>query len=382
MVANPMVTDCTTYFSYPDGYSNPVTTADTRLRHDPDGLNSSARRFDLAGSHETPIEHFFTRSHAPVPTIDAASWRLDVSGLVANPLSLSLDELRQFPRREVASTLLCAGLRRDELLQLGPLPGELPWGPEAASHARWAGVSLRDVLRSAGVSRSAAHVEFIGLDDVERKGERSGFGGSITSLKAQDPDVLLAFEMNGEELPARHGFPVRTIVPGWIGARSVKWLGRITAAAEPSSNYFQTNAYRILRTPDATRPGDVAAGEAISGITLNSVILDPSPNHRVPAATPIEMRGWAIGTDGSPISLIEYSLDDGTSWQPAQTATGHDRWSWTRWSAMIALTPGHHTLAVRTFDASGHAQPMHLRDTWNVKGYLNNAWHRVRVVAE
>ncbi|MDZ7631989.1 MAG: sulfite oxidase [Gemmatimonadaceae bacterium] len=359
-----------------------MTTTESRLRHDPDGLNASGHPIDLAGSHDTPLEHFFTRSHAPIPSIDAATWRLEVTGMVATPLSLSLDALRSFPRREVASTLLCAGLRRDELLRLGPLPGELPWGPEAASHARWTGASLRDVLQAAGVSPDAAHVHFTGLDTVERKGERFGFGGSITIGKALDPDVLLAYGMHGHDLPVPHGFPVRTIVPGWIGARSVKWLGRINVAAEPSSNYFQTKAYRVVRTPDPAQPGDVSAGDVISGITLNSVILDPRPGQRVPAGSPVALRGWAIGTDGSAVSRIEYSTDDGRSWHPAATDDRRERWSWTRWSATVDLEPGTHTLAVRAFDASGQSQPSDLREAWNVKGYLNNAWHRVRVIAE
>ncbi len=357
-----------------------MTTADDRLYRGTDGLNSGARRAGLDDGQVTPVERFFTRSHATPPTIDLAHWRLVVDGMVERPQSLSFADLQQLPRREVVSTLLCAGLRRDELLSVAPLPGELPWGPEPASTGRWSGVSLRDVLLASGLSADAHHIEFTGLDAVERRGRRFGFGGSITREKALEPDVLLALELNGQPLSPTHGFPVRTIVPGWIGARSVKWLGRVTAAAEPSSNYFQTHAYRVQREPVPAHPGDVTGGVALSAITLNSVILDPSPEQAV-AAGPMLLRGWAIGTEACAITTVECSADGGAHWQPATLDAVRERWTWTRWQASVVLPEGRHTLMVRAFDESGATQPGELRDAWNVKGYLNNAWHRVNVVA-
>ncbi len=358
-----------------------MTTADDRLYRGTDGLNSGARRAGLDAGQVTPVERFFTRSHATPPTIDLAHWRLVVDGMVERPQSLSFVELQELPRREVVSTLLCAGLRRDELLSVAPLPGELPWGPEPASTGRWSGVSLRDVLLASGLSAAAHHIEFTGMDAVERRGRRFGFGGSISREKALEPDVLLAFELNGQPLSPTHGFPVRTIVPGWIGARSVKWLGRITAAAEPSSNYFQTHAYRVQREPDTARPGDVTGGVALGEITLNSVILDPSPDQRV-AAGPVVLRGWAIGTGACAITAVEYSTDGGAQWHVATLDAVRDRWTWTRWQATASLTAGHHALMVRAVDETGATQPSDLAQVWNVKGYLNNAWHRVNVTAE
>jgi sulfite oxidase len=353
----------------------------SRTFHDPERLNSAGPLTELARAHETPMASFFTRSHAAPPDVDVATWRLRVHGLVQTPLSLSLDDLHQFPQRTVTATLLCAGLRRRELLELGPLPGELPWGPEAAATARWTGVSLRDVLQAAGVDGAAAHLEFTGLDAVVRRGETFGFGGSISVEKAADPDVLIALRMNDAPLPIQHGFPARTIVPGWIGARSVKWLHRITAATEPSANYFQTKAYRVLRVADPERPGDVTSGAPLSEIPLNAVILDPFAGQVCAAGTALTMRGWAIGTAGRAITRVEVSADDAASWQPAQLAADRDRWSWTRWSATVTVPPGEHTLVVRADDGGGVPQPVWPRDAWNVKGYLNNAWHRVRVIA-
>jgi sulfite oxidase len=358
-----------------------MPTDDIRRYLGTDTLNSGMRRGALVDGLITPTAHFFTRSHATPPTIDADDWRLVIDGMVERPRSLSLSELRSLPQREVVATLLCAGLRRDELLAIAPLPGELPWGPEPASTGRWVGVSLREVLMECGLSPDARHIEFTGMDDVERRGRRFGFGGSITREKAMEPDVLLALTLNGQPLSPTHGFPVRTVVPGWIGARSVKWLGRVTAAADPSPNYFQTQAYRVQRTPDAARPHDVSAGLALDEITLNSAILEPEPGEHL-AAGPVQLRGWAIGTAACGITSVDYSTDGGATWHAATLDAERDRWTWTRWTATVTLAVGQHTLMVRAVDETGAVQPSDLATVWNVKGYLNNAWHRVSIVAE
>ena len=194
--------------------------------------------------------------------------------MVERPRQFSLEELLgTFPRREVAATLACAGLRRDEFLAFGPLPGELPWGPEPVSTGRWSGIAMADLLRAVGASPEARHVQMVGLDQVERHGDRFGFGGSVDLAKAMSGDVLLATELNGAPLPPPHGFPVRALVPGWIGARSVKWLGRIEVTTEPSPNYFQTRAYRMAREVDHADPRDVSGGTALTEVPLNTVIL-------------------------------------------------------------------------------------------------------------
>ncbi len=353
-----------------------TTSPATRLRHDPDGLNSAGDPSVVARTLETPVEHFFTRSHARPPVVDVATWRLEVDGCVERPLSLSLDELRQFERREVTATLLCAGLRRNELLQVAPLPGELPWGPEPAATARWTGVALRDVLDAAGVTDETQHIGFTGLDAVERHGHTFGFGGSITLDKARDVDVLLAFEQNGDVLRIEHGFPVRMIVPGWIGARSVKWLGRITALQAPSDNYFQTKAYRIQRDIDPANPTDVSGGTPLSATNLNAVMLEPAADAVLAAGT-VTLRGWAVGAAGAPITSVEYSVDDGASWNSATLLAERTRWSWTQWTAEVQLAPGAHSLLVRAHDTTGVPQPSRLADVWNAKGYMNNSWHLV-----
>jgi len=351
-----------------------------RLVHDAEGLNTAA--WPVQADHlVTPVDRFFTRSHAPIPQLDARTWRLEVDGLVDCPRSFSLEELgRAFPPRHMDATLVCAGLRRNEFLSLGPLPGELPWGPEPASTGQWTGVALRDLLEAVGVAAEARHVEFIGLDQVERSGRRFGFGGSIDLAKALSAEVILARELNGAQLPLAHGFPLRAVVPGWIGARSVKWLGRISLLEEPSANYFQSKAYRMQREVDPRDRTDVSAGVALDEVPLNTVILEPSPD-QVLAAGPVRVRGWAMGTGGSPLSEVMVSPDAGQSWIQARISRPGSAWTWSFWEATFKLEAGAHTIAAQASDSTGATQPPTVDPTWNVKGYNNNAWHRVTIRA-
>ncbi len=228
---------------------------------------------------------------------------------------------------------------------------------------------------------SAKYVEFIGLDRVERHGEIFGFGGSIDLQKALSSEVLLATELNGEPLPPDHGFPLRSVVPGWIGARSVKWLGRIVLSEHPSHNYFQTKAYRFQRTTNPNDIRDVTSGFALSELPLNAVILSPTRDEVIPAG-PVTVRGWAMGAAGRELRSIEVSPNAGRDWYPARVAVAPDEWSWTFWEAEFDLAPGAHVLAARASDCSGATQPAAVGDMWNVKGYSNNAWHLIPVRAE
>ena len=352
-----------------------------RLKHGTDGLNSGVWPVPT-DRLITATEHFFTRSHAPIPSLDVGTWRLEVGGLVERPARFSLADLtREFRTRGVTATVACAGIRREEFLSLGPLPGELPWGPEPISTASWTGVSLAAVLQAVGVSSRASHVEFVGLDQVARHGHTFGFGGSVDMIKALDGDVLLATGMNGAALPPEHGFPLRALVPGWIGARSVKWLGRINLLEGPSDNYFQARAYRFQRRIAADDRRDVSQGVALTAIPVNSVIVDPA----APAVAPsglLRVRGWAIGCDGEPLRSVEISGDAGKSWSRATVTVPGEKWTWSFWEGELTLPPGSHVLAARAMDNRGTTQPATVGETWNVKGYNNNAWHRVPVTVQ
>src|ERR1700729_2704615 len=208
----------------------------------------------------TDTDAFYVRCHGAVPDIDRSAWRLRVDGMVERELSLSLETLREeFREQTVTATLQCAGNRRAGLIAVRDIPGEAPWGPGATGTATWTGVALADVLALAGPLGAASDVGFEGSDLSPEAKPAQQFGGSIPLDKASRPEVLLAWGMNGEPLPPVHGAPLRVVVPGYIGARSVKWVERITVQDHPSDNYFQATAYRLLPAgadPDTARPGD------------------------------------------------------------------------------------------------------------------------------
>lgn len=326
----------------------------------------------------TPTPLFYVRNHGTVPQIDPARYRLSINGMVKRSFGLSLDEIRnRFSKVTVMATLECAGNRRSELMAVAPIPGEVAWGAEAISNATWGGVRLREVLEAAGVEGDAKHVAFIGLDEVERHGDTFGFGGSIPIEKAMSADVLLAYEMNGQPLTPVHGFPLRVIVPGYIGARSVKWLDHITLQAGPSANYFQAHAYKLF--PPDVRPetADWSQGQMLGALSVNAVICRPTEGEVIPAGV-VLVQGYAIAGDGQRIERVELSADGATTWIQAKLAAEDQPGVWRFWEARLDLAAGEHQLIARAWDSAGHTQPEDASSIWNFKGYMNNAWHRVQ----
>src|SRR5205807_1059650 len=224
--------------------------------HEREPFNAETGPAALAEGPLTATDAFYVRGHAAVPEIDPEAWRLHVHGAVERDLDLSLVTLLEaFREREVTATLQCAGNRRAGLIAIRDIPGEAPWGPGATGTATWTGVALAEVLALAGPLREAAHVGFEGADLCPEAKPAQLFGGSIPFDKARRPEVLLAWAMNGEPLPLIHGAPLRVVVPGYIGARSVKWLERIEVRTRPWHGYFQNVAYRLLPEDQAPGPG-------------------------------------------------------------------------------------------------------------------------------
>ncbi|MBC7879138.1 MAG: molybdopterin-dependent oxidoreductase [Anaerolineales bacterium] len=335
----------------------------------------------LNRSHTTPTDLFFVRSHGDVPEVDVNSYRLEINGRVAKVLSLSLDEIKNnFEHVTISATLQCAGNRREELMAVKPILKELKWGVDAISHAVWAGVRLRDVLSAAGVESEAdshLHIEFGGLDTTERLNKRFNFGGSIPLSKGFCSEVILAYEMNGEPLPPVHGFPLRAIVPGYIGARSVKWLDRITIQDEPSQNYFQRHAYRLFASDIDPENVKWEEGVMLGEMNVTSVICSHQENEEVDSGT-VTIQGYAIAGGGREITRVDVSCDCGATWIQAELLKDSS-WAWTLWKASVELKPGKHQLAVRAMDTAINTQPENISQVWNFKGYMNNAWHRVNI---
>lgn len=340
-------------------------------------FNAGPTPQQMGESAITPNDLFFVRNHGDVPTIDPHTFRLTVNGLVAQELSLSLDALYMLPSHTVLSTLQCAGNRRRELVALAPIPDELEWDMEAISTAEWRGARLRDVLALAGVDEAARHVAFLGCDDIEKKGDLIRFGGSIPLDKALDPDTLLAYEMNGSPLPPLHGYPLRTLVPGYIGARSVKWLSQMTLQAQPSDNYYQARAYQLFPSDTQPETADWSQGLQLGELPLNCVITAPQPNDTLPAGD-VVVRGYALAL-GREVARVDVSADGGATWQVAVLQGETHKWGWRWWECRIALPAGAHDLVARAWDTAANTQPERIETVWNFKGYMNNAWHRVGI---
>jgi len=348
--------------------------------HQTDPLNVGAPVEVIRQTFVTPQEYFFVRNHGTLPKVDVDRYHLIVTGRVQVPLELSLDELRtRFPASSVMATLQCAGHRRDELAAVRPIPGEIPWGAETIGNALWRGVPLREVLLAAGVGSEVRHVAFLGLDSISKGGEHFGFGGSIPLEKAMSGEVLLAYEMNGQPLPPHHGFPLRVLVPGYIGARSVKWLTSIVLQDTPSTNYYQARAYKLFPPHIQAEWADWTQGQMLGALPLNSVIFRPYEGELLKAGQ-ICIQGYAVAGEGEQIEQVELSSDGGATWTNATFLEQPQPWTWCFWKVMMPLGPGAHQLIVRAWDSAGNTQPEDVRQVWNWKGYLNNAWHRVNVV--
>jgi sulfite oxidase len=281
-----------------------------------------------------------------------------------------------FREREVTATLQCAGNRRAGLIAIRDIPGEAPWGPGATGTAKWSGVVLADVLALAGPLPEAAHVGFEGADLSAEVTPAERFGGSIPLYKAFRPEVLLAWAMNGEPLTRVHGAPLRVVVPGYIGARSVKWLERVEVRPAPWQGFFQHIAYRLLPEDGKQGPGQ---GMPLGLIALNADVLSPADGATV-AAGPVEVRGYAFAGGERHVTRVDVSVDGGR-WSQAELLDDLGPWAWRHWRITVELAPGEHEIVIRAWDSSAATQPEHEAALWNPKGYVNNARPRIRLRA-
>lgn len=348
--------------------------------HSKEPFNAEPPLDRLRATFITPQNGFYVRSHGAIPVLDPAKHTMRVDGLVNTPLALSVDEMRtRFPERSITATLQCAGNRRADMQRVRPVSGD-PWAPGAIGTAKWIGVSLADVLQEAGAGiASNLHVAFLSADECSVDGKTFHFGASIPMTKALGPEVLLAYAMNGEPLEAAHGAPLRVVVPGYAGVRSPKWVHTITVQDSPSDNPMQADDYKLFppHVTKATSHPDL--GLTINAMPVNSAICEPAPHARL-SAGPARVRGYAMASDRS-IVRVDVSGDGGRTWQQAELdETIGAPWAWTFWTATVDLTPGEQELAGRAWDSAGQTQPALPDDTWNFKGYLSAAWHRVSVV--
>jgi DMSO/TMAO reductase YedYZ molybdopterin-dependent catalytic subunit len=322
----------------------------------------------------TPIDRFFVRDHTATPLLDANTWRLKLfgTGLRGAPtrdaaIELDYHQLRRLPATEVISFVECAGNGRSfyGTQQGTPAPGT-QWRLGAVGVARWRGVRLSTVLRRAGLTRDAVDVLPEGLDaEVVSNGVNLGHvRRPLPVAKALD-DALLAYEMNGETLPPDHGFPVRLIVPSWVGIASIKWLGAIEVSATPLLSPFNTQLYRLFG------PDYPADGSPITTQNLKSAFELPWVGATLAANKTHVIRGRSWSGNGR-IRRVQVSTDGGTTWRPARprtpqfVATG-----WLPWEFTWRPEPGSYQLIARATDETGVVQPDSV--PFNTGGYLYDA---------
>ncbi|KAL6623168.1 hypothetical protein ACP70R_033047 [Stipagrostis hirtigluma subsp. patula] len=361
-------------------------------------FNAEPARRDLVASYITPVDLFFKRNHGPIPVLDDIdSYYVTIGGLVATPRRLSLDDIRKLPKYNVTATLQCAGNRRTEMSKTRKVKG-VGWDVCALGNATWGGAKLSDVLQLVGVpyhteitSSGGKHVEFISVDRCpEEKG--GPYKASIPLGQATNPaaDVLVAYEMNGEVLKRDHGYPLRAIVPGVIGARSVKWLDRIDIIEEESQGFFMQKDYKMF-PPSVDWDNIVwSTRRPQMDYPVQSAICSLEDVNAVKPGQ-VTVAGYALSGGGRGIERVDISTDGGKSWFDAQRYQKEDvpyvagditsdKWAWVLFKTVVDVK-GDTEIVAKAVDSSANVQPETVQSIWNLRGILNTCWHRVRLLA-
>jgi DMSO/TMAO reductase YedYZ molybdopterin-dependent catalytic subunit len=339
-----------------------MQSADTTHQSSPAGLIIRQKEptnlempFDQVDSYLTPTELFYIRSHFPAPKLDLAGYRLRIDGAVRNPLALSYQQLREMRSETRTATLECAGNGRVFLV---PQARGAQWELGAVGNAEWTGVPLRALLERAGLEDDACEVVLEGADRGTPAEEPIppgpiSYARSMPREKAVQPEVLIAYQMNGRDLSRNHGYPVRAIVPGHYGMASVKWLTRIQAVREPFQGYWQTSDYGYW-----DYLGGKPVRRALAEMKLKSAIARPRVYETLLPNQTYTVFGaaWAGETE---VTEIAVSTDGGQTWAEAHFLDPVRRHAWRRWKFdwLTPKKPGQYTLLARAKDANGAVQP-------------------------
>ena len=345
----------------------------------------------------TPNNLFFVRNHLPVPVVNEDSYRLQVSVPGMNEVSYSLQDLKaKFPQHTVTATIQCAGNRREELAKVKEVRG-ISWTGGAIGNATWTGVKVRDVLAQAGLKQVedeegvVKHIHFEGLDKNQLTGVCYGASIPVEKALSVTGDCLLVHTMNGEPLPRDHGYPVRALVPGTVGARNVKWLYRIVASDEEYSGQWQQRDYKGFSPSVDWSNVDFSSAPAIQELPVTSLICSPPPDMAInmDEHTTLLVEGVAWSGGGRDIVRVDVSADGGNTWLVASLKEGVGQrrgraWAWTTWEAEVpisaaAVEAGRLELCCKAVDSSYNVQPDTTAPIWNLRGCLSNAWHRIEI---
>jgi sulfite oxidase len=345
------------------------------------------------GTYITSNSSFYVRNHLWVPEASDESHKLTVELIDGTEKEYTIGELKsKFKEVKVTATLQCSGNRRKHMTEESRATNGLQWDVGAIGNAEWGGVRLRDVLADAGVpvddvpDDDTKHAQFMGAE---------AYGASIPIEKAVDKrgDVILAYSMNGEPLPADHGYPLRVLVPGTVAARSVKWVNKITMSDEESWSQWQRKDYKCFgpnegTNPDWDRARSIQEMPVQSAITSLHDISPHSPEDRKLVQVygleedSIVVEGYAFSGGGREILRVDISADDGRTWNQADLlpadSKGAKSWAWKRWRFALPKRQAGRWFVVKAVDEAYNTQPDSYEPTYNFRGNLTSAWHRVR----
>ena len=333
------------------------------------GMPLEAMRYPI-----TPSGMHYLIIHFDIPDVDVGQYRLNVGGLVSNPLSLSLDDIKARPSRTMAVTMECAGNGRS---LLNPRVISQPWFTEGIGNAEWTGTPLKGILDEAGLKNEAVNIVFSGADQGVQGDEVQVYQRSLNLEEANREEMMLVYEMNGQPLQPQHGYPLRLLLPGWYGMASVKWLDSIEAIGEEFQGFQMTTSYRYTQVKG--EPGEPVTLIRVRALMVPPGIPDTLTRNRLATAGThlLTGRAWA-GRLG--ISRVEVSVDGGLGWSDATLGEQASTFAWRPWSFEWNAVPGWHTLSVRATDTDENVQP--IEQFWNAQGMGNNMAQQVRVLVE
>ncbi|KXN85866.1 Sulfite oxidase [Leucoagaricus sp. SymC.cos] len=321
----------------------------------------------------TPEDLVYCRNHGPVREFDPDTYQVTFKGL-DREYTLNMTDIRSlFPKVETIAVLQCAGLRRIDMGAIKTVHG-VPWGEGVVANCKWGGARLRDVLHYLKLipdDNTDLHACFSSYATLCQDDEY--YGASIPLAKALESDqgVILAYEMNGEELSPDHGAPLRIVVPGYLGARWVKWADTVLISPSESPNFYQQRDYKILppevETKEAAQPL-WSKYPAMTAMPLNSVVgtaYKSDPNT-------LFVKGYALSAPTGNVTVVEVSVDGGQTWEKTKITYQEGKFSWTIWEGEIPCNAESGTVNSRAIDSSGHVQPK--MGQWNLRGVAFNGW--------
>lgn len=344
--------------------------------------NAELSKDNIINNWITPNNLWYIRNHEPVPKIDIANYKLNIYKLDDTKVSISLDYIKNMNFKEVVTTIQCGGNRRGSLNKYKKTNGT-PWDIGAISTAKWKGVSLRNLIKISGIDRKElldnySHIHFESYDNVKI---------SIPIEKGLNEfgDVILAYEMNGEELPRDHGYPLRLIVPGFVGIRNMKWIKSIRFGLDEVNSNWQTGlSYKGLPNYiNDVKDIDLSKVPTILEQPVQSTIVNIREDNNN-----IVLNGYAYSGGGRGIIRVDVSSDNGNTWKMAELKEGSKQkfnrsWAWTFWEISfkrdeIAGKGCENIWVCKATDSSYNTQPKNLEDAWNIRGLNNNSWYRCK----